>query len=145
MQVNILLCLGAALSAMAAVLHIGIVIKGAPWYRFFGAGEAFAVAAERGRAWPHVVTLGIAAVLLAWSAYALSGAGALRPLPLLLPALLIIAAVYLLRGAVVLPMLLFARSKATPFVVWSSVICLAFGIVHAVGLSQVWPHLQVPQ
>ena len=141
MQVNPLLCIGAALSAMAAVLHIAIVIKGAAWYRYFGAGETFAVAAARGKLWPHVVTLGIAALLFAWSAYALSGAGVLKPLPQLPLTLLAITAIYLLRGAAVVPVLLFARSQATAFVVWSSAVCLAFGIVHAIGLAQVWSHL----
>jgi hypothetical protein len=141
MQINLFLTLGAALSAVAALLHILIVIKGAPWYRFFGAGESFAVAAEQGKLWPHIATLGIALVLFVWSAYALSGAGVLQALPLLRIALIVITTIYLLRGAAVLPLLLFARSKVTPFVVWSSAICLVYGIVHAVGLVQVWPHL----
>jgi hypothetical protein len=141
MQANPLLTLGALLSAIAAVLHVCIVFKGASWYRFFGAGESFAVAAEQGKFWPPAITLGIALVLFSWSAYALSGAGLMRPLPLLPLALLAITGVYLLRGAVLIPLLLFARSKATPFLVWSSVVCLIYGIVHAVGLAQVWPRL----
>ncbi len=141
MQINLFLTLGATLSAVAAVLHILIVIKGAPWYRFFGAGESFAVAAEQGKLWPHIATLGIALVLLIWSVYALSGAGVLQPLPLLRIALVSITAIYLLRGAAVLPLLLFARGKVTPFIAWSSAVCLGYGIVHAIGLMQVSPLL----
>lgn len=141
MQVNFFLSLGALLSAIAAVLHIGIIVKGAAWYRFFGAGEAFAVASEQGKLWPHGITLAIAVILFSWSAYALSGAGLWPPLPLLRLALLTITVVYLLRGAAVLPLLLFARNKVTPFIAWSSAICLLYGVVHALGLAQVWNRL----
>lgn len=138
---NAWLVLGAALSAIAALLHVAIIVGGAPWYRFFGAGERFARAAERGEIWQHVATLGIAAVLALWAAVALSAAGVIDRLPLLGWALVIITAIYLLRGLVLLPALVFARGKVTPFLVWSSLICLGYGVVHAVGLSQVWSSL----
>ena len=141
MQHNPFLILGALMSAIAAALHVGIVVKGAPWYRSFGAGEAFATAAEQKKLWPHVATLAIAFVLFVWSAYALSGAGLLRPLPYLQLALLAITGVYLLRGAALLPLLAFSRDKATPFIVWSSAVCLLYGAVHAAGLAQVWHKL----
>jgi hypothetical protein len=141
MNTYLFLYLGAALSALAALLHIAIVVKGASWYRFFGAGESFAAAAEQGKWWPNIVTLGIAAMLLIWTAYALSGAGFLQPLPFLAPALLLITSVYLLRGLALLPLWLFARNQVTSFIVWSSVICLVYGVVHAIGLVLRWQHL----
>ena len=141
MNINLLLLTGAALSAIAAVLHIGIVIGGPSWYRFFGAGEEFAVAAEKKKVWPHVITLGIAAVLFAWTAYALSGAGVIEPLPYAAAVLVAIAAIYTLRGAALIPLLLFARDRATPFLIWSSVICLVYGAVHIGGIVQVWSRL----
>ncbi|MEE4536927.1 MAG: hypothetical protein V2J51_00350 [Erythrobacter sp.] len=52
---------GAALSLVAALLHIGVVIGGPHWYRFFGAPEQYAVAASRGSIIPALVTSGIAA------------------------------------------------------------------------------------
>ena len=45
-----------------------------------------------------LITLGIALVLLSWAAYALSGAGISRPLPLLRPTFVVITVAYLLRG-----------------------------------------------
>lgn len=137
-QLNLALLMAAALSAIAALLHVGIIVGGAPWYRFFGAGESMARADAAGRRYPAVVTAMIALVLATWSAYALAGAGVIAPLPLLKPALVVITAVYLLRGFAVLPLLLFARPKATPFLVWSSLICIGFGAVHLAGLAQVW-------
>lgn len=139
---NSALLIGAALSAVAALLHVGIIFGGAPWYRFFGAGESMAAAAAAGRWYPALVTAAIAAVLAAWAAYALAGAGALPALPFLKLGLVAITAVYLLRGLAVLPVLLVARDRATPFVVWSSAICIVYGAVHLVGLAQVWPALR---
>jgi hypothetical protein len=100
-----------------------------------------AQAAAAGRAYPAVVTSFIAAVLALWSVYAASGAGLLGPLPLLKLALVVITCIYLLRGLAVVPLLTVARSKSTPFLIWSSVICLVYGSIHMVGLLQVWNRL----
>jgi hypothetical protein len=128
----------AGLSGIAALLHIAIVFGGGPWYRFFGAGEKMASAAESGRAYPAIVTLGIATVLFAWAAYALSAAGSIQPLPFLKWCLAAITAIYLARGLAIVPVFLFARQYASPFLIWSSVICLGYGLVHLVGVLQVW-------
>jgi hypothetical protein len=135
---NIFLLLGGMLSAIAAALHVGIILGGAAWYRFFGAGERMARAAEAGRWYPSIVTTGIALVLAAWSVYALSGAGVLQRLPLLKPALGLITLVYLFRGLAILPLISVAKASSTPFLVWSSLVCLVYGMVHMIGLMQVW-------
>jgi hypothetical protein len=135
---NTPLLIGAVLSAIAAAMHLAIIIGGPVWYRVFGAGERFASDAAAGRKYPAIVTFGIASILASWSAYALSGAGIISPLPLLRITLVLITAVYLVRGLVLLPLLFSARNKLTPFVVWSSLICLCYGAVHLLGLAQVW-------
>ena len=139
--VNIPLAGGALLSFIAALLHLGIIAGGPAWYRFFGAGERFARAAAQGRWYPAIVTLGIAAVLCAWSAYALAGAGVIGPLPLSKAALVAITAVYLVRGTAFAPLVLAQGGRITPFVVWSSVICFGYGVVHLLGLVQRWASL----
>ena len=139
-DVNRMLGFGAALSALAALLHVAVIAGGPDWYRFFGAGERMARMAEAGRIAPTVITLGIATVLVVWSAYAASGAGLLRPLPFTAAALVAITGVYVLRGLAVLPAALVSTLR-TPFNLWSSAICLAIGLVHAVGLWQVWKRL----
>ena len=138
---NGFLMVAAAMSGLAALLHVGIIIFGAPWYRFFGAGEKMARLAESGSWYPAAITAGIAAVLAAWALFALSGAGVIHPLPFLKPALCTITVVYLLRGLVIVPLFLLARARATQFWVWSSAICLAYGLVHLIGLTQVWQRL----
>jgi len=138
---NAPLIFGAFLSATAALLHVGIIIRGAAWYRFFGAGERMARAAEQGRRYPAIVTAAIATVLGIWSAYALSAAGVLPPAPFLRPALCAITLIYLLRGLVLVPILLMPRTPVTPFGIWSSAICLVFAAAHLLGLTQVWHRL----
>jgi hypothetical protein len=138
---NPFLLLGAALSALAALLHVGCIIFGASWYRFFGAGEKMAQMASAGSWRPTIVTAMIAAVLLMWSLYALSGAGAIPRLPLLRLALCAITGVYLLRGIAVFPLVMFSPGRSTAFWWWSSAICLVIGLVHLVGLRQVWDRL----
>jgi hypothetical protein len=139
--VNIPLAAGALLSAIAGLLHLGIIAGGPAWYRFFGAGERFARAAAAGRWYPTLVTLGIAAVLFAWSAYALAGAGVVHGLPFVKAALAAITAVYLVRGIGFAPLVAARGGRVTPFVVWSSLICFGFGVVHFVGLVQRWAAL----
>jgi hypothetical protein len=140
-DVNVPLAVGALLSATAALLHLGIIAGGPAWYRFFGAGERFARAAAQRRWYPTLVTLGIAAVLAAWSAYALAGAGLIGTLPLMKAALAGITAVYLVRGVAYAPLVLAKGGRITPFVAWSSLICFAYGLVHLLGLVQRWPAL----
>jgi len=138
---NTALVIGATLSVIAALLHVACIFGGPAWYCFFGAGERMAQAAERGSWYPALATLGITVVLIVWAAYALSAAGALSPLPLLKAGIVAITAIYLLRGLVLVPVLVLKPSQVTPFVVWSSLICLGYGVVHLWGVMQVWGKL----
>ena len=129
---------GAALSAIAALLHLACIVFGAPWYRFFGAGEQMARMAEAGSWRPAIVTAIIAGVLLAWSLYALSGAGVMGRLPWLRTALSAITAVYLIRGLAGFAMPMLMPGRSATFWMWSSAICLGIGLVHLIGTRQAW-------
>ena len=142
MRSNPWLIAGGTLSALAALLHIAVILGGPEWYRFFGAGEGMARAAERGMTRPAIYTLVIAAILLGWSLYAFSGAGLIRRLPLLRTALVAISAIYLLRASAPLPILLLAPEQTTGFLLWSSLIVLIYGIAYAVGTWRAWPTLR---
>lgn len=139
---NTWLIAGGLLSAAAALLHIAIIFGGPGWYRFFGAGEGMARAAERGYARPAIIAVGIAAILLVWAAYAFSGAGLIRRLPLIRTGLVAISAVYLLRAVAPIPMLIADPGSVDAFVVWSSLIVLAYGLAYAVGTWKAWPNLR---
>ena len=140
MNRNPWLIVGGWLSTAASLLHIGCIIGGPDWYRFFGAGEAMASAAERGEIYPALVTFGIAAILAIWAAYAFAGAGMIRRLPLMRTALVLISGIYLLRGLALVP-ISFTPAAQTPFNLWSSLIVLAYGIAYAVGTWKAWPAL----
>ncbi|WP_409526181.1 hypothetical protein [Nitrincola sp. MINF-07-Sa-05] len=133
------LVLGAVLSGLAALAHIGIIIGGPAWYRFFGAGDNMARLASEGSWHPALVTAAIALVLSILSAYALSGAGLLPGLPFLSLVLIAVTTIYLLRGIVGFFFAFFATGGNSPtFWVVSSTICLFFGVVHAIGIVKSW-------
>jgi hypothetical protein len=140
---NYFLIAGGAMSAVAAALHLGCILFGASWYRFLGAGEKMARLAEAGSSYPARVTLVITAMLLVWSAYALSGAGVIPRLPLLRTILCAIAAVYLFRGFVFYPLMPLFPGNSTTFWLVSGAICAAIGVVHAIGITQAWPVLSL--
>jgi hypothetical protein len=135
------LIVGAALSAAAALLHLGCIIGGPDWYRFFGAGEGMARAAARGELRPTLIALGIATVLAVWAAYAASGAGLIPRLPLLRTALVAITAIYLLRALAFVPLHFWRPQHSDAFAIWSSAIVLAYGVVHLIGVLRAWRHL----
>ena len=131
----------AVLSDAAALLHLGCIVGGPDWYRFFGAGEGMARAAARGDLRPTLITLAIATVLAVWAAYAASGAGLIPRLPLLRTALVAITAVYLLRAIAFLPLHYWRPQHSDAFAIWSSAIVLVYGIVHLIGVLRAWRHL----
>lgn len=138
---NRLLLLAGTLSCVAALLHLAIIFGGTKWYRFFGAGEEMASMAESGSWYPTIITFCIALVLFVWALYALSGAGLFRRLPLLKAGLVAISIVYLIRGVALIPALIFIPGIVDGFMVWSSLICLVYGYVYAMGTKQVWDKL----
>jgi hypothetical protein len=140
-SLNYWLISGGILSAIAALMHIAIIIGGPDWYRFFGAGEVMARAAEQGRMMPTLITLGIATMLAIWAAYAFSGAGLIMRLPLLRTALVIISTLYLLRALAVVPVLFIPTEQGPAFWLWSSVIVLIYGLAYAIGTWRTWPEL----
>jgi len=129
----------ATLNFAAAVMHLAVIVGGAPWYRFFGAGERMASMAEAGRLYPAILTSGIVAVLTLWGLYALQGGGYISGLPGVVPVLWAITGVYTLRALYPLVMAPFVALFRTPFMVWSSLIVAGYAIVHW------WAVLTLPQ
>ena len=136
---NLPLLMGAELSFLAALVHLACIPWGANGFRFLGAGEPMARMSEAGHWYPPLMAFGIGAVLSVWGAYALSGAGLLPPLPYWREVLVGVSAVYLLR-ALAFPFLrpVFPDNSTTFWLVTSG-ICLLIGVIHVVGLVQVWP------
>ncbi|HEY7773207.1 MAG TPA: hypothetical protein VIC26_08490 [Marinagarivorans sp.] len=144
---NAWLSIAAGLSLAASLLHIGIVIRGPDWYRFFGAGEKMATAAEAGRWYPALSGLAIAGILMTWSALALAGACGWH-FPGLKWLLVLISGVFIVRGLGGFPLVYLVDSpeiaeiRARPvFVVVTGLICLGFGFCFGYGVYQVWTEL----
>ncbi|MDQ3754533.1 MAG: hypothetical protein M3371_07370 [Acidobacteriota bacterium] len=138
--------LGGILSFVVALLHVVIIFIGAPAYRYFGAGEDMATAAEAGLAFPALLTFVLVAVFAIWGFYGLSGAGVIRRLPLLKIALILIGAVYTLRGVAVFQQLFrIAASSAevTPREIVFSLFSLIIGLAYLTGTVTNWRSLGV--
>ncbi|WP_109355873.1 hypothetical protein [Sphingorhabdus sp. EL138] len=136
-----LLVVGGILSLIASLLHVGVIIGGPDWYRFFGAGEDMAQLAERGSLYPVLITMGIASIIAIWAWFAFAGAGLVWKPPLLRTGLVVISVVYLARGLIIFPMALFVPEKINSFAVWSSLIVLIYGLFYAVGTWKSWSSL----
>ena len=135
---NAWLAVGGVMSLGAALLHLAIIIGGPNWYHYFGAGEEVARMAAEGRWRPAIITGLVAIGLALCGLSALSGAGLVPSLPLLDIVLCVVAGAYTLRG-LAYPVLKVMNSEAsTPFFLWSSIICLIVGVVHLIGLAQIW-------
>lgn len=134
--------LAAAICCFAAALaHLGCIVFGGDWYRFFGAGEQMARMAEQGLWYPTIVTAVIVLVLLVWALYALSGAEVIKRLPLTKLALLLISSIFLLRGVAFVGLMPIFPENSLTFWFVSSAICFLIGGLFAVGLWQQWSAL----
>lgn len=138
MTANPWLAVGGALSAAAALAHLAIIVGGPRWYDFFGAGPRMVRLAEQGSPKAALITLGIAAVLAIWAAFAFSGAGLIPRLPLLKLALLAITAVYVVRAVGYIPALMVAGAPVGTFAWVSSAIVLIYAVVHVLGTLELW-------
>jgi hypothetical protein len=125
--------IAAVLNFAIAGLHIYIIARGAPAYRSFGAGEEMARAAEKGSSIPALVTFGIALVFFVWGFYALAGARVIPELPWPRAILMVIAAIYVLRGAGVVLVPMFGI-KLDAFLIVTSLVSLTAGLLHVAGL-----------
>lgn len=131
---NIFLVFAGILSAIAAALHIGCIIFGASWYRFFGAGEQMAILCERGSLKPTVITSMIVVTLSIWALYAFSAASLVGKLPFTRTALIVITFIYFSRGLIGLLFINNPIGRSPRFWLWSSLICLLIGAMHLIGL-----------
>ena len=143
---NTSLIIAGILCSIGALLHLATIISGPDFYRFMGAGEGMAQMAEDGLAYPAVVTSIIALILFIWSAYAFSGAGTIKPLPLLKTGLVLISSILMLRAVfgVVFMFITFDNPylielQARPiFMIITSLICLIFSLFFIIGTYKQW-------
>ena len=138
MTANSWLMAGGVLSGAASIAHLAVIVGGPRWYDAFGAGPRMVRLAEQGSPVATAITLGIAAVLAVWAAYAFSGAGLIPRLPLLRLVLTAITAVYVLRAFGYIPALMVTGAPVGTFAWVSSAIVLVFAVVHVLGTLPLW-------
>lgn len=138
---NIPLLIGGVLSLVAALIHFACIFWGSNGFRILGAGEPIVSMSAAGHWYPPFIAFVIGALLTVWALYALSGAGAITPLPFVRIALVAITAIYLLRGAVFPLLKPIFPGNSTTFWLTTSAICLFIGLAHLLGLIQVWERL----
>jgi hypothetical protein len=136
--------LGGVLSFAVALLHVIIIIVGPSAYRYFGAGEDMAKGAESGSAFPALLTLTLVGIFTIWGFYGFSGANVVRRLPFLKTVLLLIGAVYTLRGVAVFQELLqiaTSSMEVAPRKVVFSLVSLVIGLTYLLGTISNWKSL----
>jgi hypothetical protein len=132
----------AALCFGIALLHAAMIFMD-PWaYAYFGAPQ-LGRAEAAGYAYPDLMAAGLVLVFAAFGAYALSGAGRIRRLPLLPVALVLIGAVFTVRGLVLFPQLvqLAAGTGAPPRMAVFSLVSLITGVAFLAGTLPHWRRL----
>src|SRR5918995_4720090 len=97
------LAVAGSLSAALAVLHVIVIVIGPAGYRYFGAPDEFATMAEAGSFAPAVLTAVFALIFALWAVYGFAGARLIPRPPMVRLALVLIAAVYIVRGLSAVP------------------------------------------
>ncbi len=127
-------------SFVVAALHVVIIFIGASAYRYFGAGEEMASGDEKGSLIPALITFGIAGIFFVFGMYALSGAQIVRRFLLVKPVLVVITAIFLLRGAgffIELLGIIYNYEVPLRHAVFSFV-ALLIGLLYLIGTIKAW-------
>ncbi len=97
----------------------------------------------------HVFTAGIAAGLGVVALYALSGAGVVRRLPCLRLVLWLVAAIFLARGLLGVPLVLLVDDPymnelkgMMTFMILTSLVCVLLGVCYAIGAASIRERLE---
>jgi len=132
---------GAAASFALVVLHLGVIVVGAPAYAFFLAGDRMVDMAQAHSLVPTLVTGAVAFVFAVFGSYALAGAG-LLDLPATRVLVAAIGCVYTLRGLLIVPEALMVHflDRPTRALLFAAV-SLVIGVIHLVGVARRWTAL----
>jgi len=135
---------GAAASFALVVLHLGVIVVGAPAYAFFLAGDRMVDLAQDHSLIPTLVTGAVAFVFATFGSYALAGAGVLH-LPATRVLVAAIGCVYTLRGLLIVPEAIMVQFLDRPArALFFAAVSLAIGVIHLVGVARRWTALAPP-
>lgn len=128
-----------------AALHVVIIFMGGAGYRYFGAGEGMARAAEMGSPRPTIITSALTVAFFLFGLVLLSAAGRVRRLPAVRWMALGIGILYLLRGVLVAPQAWWAwehPGQVPPRFVLFSAVALLLGLAGTSGTILRWTELR---
>jgi len=135
---------GAVASFALVVLHLGVIVVGAPAYDYFLAGKRMVDMAQEHALTPSLVTGAIAFVLAVFGTYGLAGAG-FTELPATRVLVAAIGCVYTLRGLLIVPEALMVHFLDRPRrALIFAAISLVIGVIHLVGVTRRWADLAPP-
>ncbi len=138
---ELFLVVGAVLNLIIALFHLVVVFAGPEAYVHFGAGEKMARMEREGSLVPDAITAFLAIGFCIFGVYALSGANIIRRLPARRPILTIIAAIYLLRGLLLLQQGFFLITDPYDGIardILFSLVAAIVGICYAAGTRMRW-------
>jgi hypothetical protein len=120
-----------------------IIVIGSSAYRYFGAGEDMAIMDESGSLTPALITGLITIVFCLFGLYGLSAANKFRRLPFLKIVLIVIAAIFILRGLGLFGDLYMMQATSThpPQMIYFSIVALITGAFYAIGTAKKWHSL----
>lgn len=123
--------------SLAVALFQAVIVLSPAWSRSFGAPEPLLA----NPLMLLLVGLFVAGVFVVWALYAFSGAGYLRPLPLLWLGLIVIGAIYTLRGLFIVPIVLLViqhvplNEPLAPVAIVSALVSLCIGLLYLAGVG----------
>lgn len=124
---------GGLIAAATAIWHLLCIIGGPSWYAFARAPKVIVDSAMQGTFIAPLGAIVIASLMFTCTAYAFSGAGLVRKIPLLLPALITISFICFVRALIVVPYLISSKLDVWELVAsggWLFVgICFSMGVV----------------
>jgi hypothetical protein len=129
----------AAIASFAlVVLHLAIIVVGAPAYEYFLAGQQMVDLAKAHALTPSLATGMIAFIFAVFGLYALAGAGCME-LPATRVLVAAIGCIYTLRGLLIVPeaMMVLFLNRPTRALFFAA-ISLVIGLIHLVGISRRW-------
>ncbi len=144
MTVSRRMLLAAGLLSFAVAVFQVVILFSPAWCLYFGAPESVT------RDLPRLYfTGGVAAVCFAlFGMYALSGVRVVRRLPLLRSGLVLISAIYTVRGLLFIPVILITRGIISipdplpPTALAGSLVSLGIGLVFLLGTAGCWRDLK---
>lgn len=146
MKSKYFLMAGGVISALISIVHAVLVVEPALFvYISAGRESVLAQMAIQGSSPTTAATIGLALIFAIWALYAFSGAGLIRPLPLLRAALIFISVIYLLRALAVFPEINMVMNQGYPFrFVVFSIISLVTGLLYLLGFLLWVNNIQLP-